>query len=91
MRGSTQFFSRLLLNSIKLLKCFPTFVQARDAIIHADEILTGGENACELWDGFAERGFGVDAHSEVGKLETKYYSVRGLITPFVGDSNSQAG
>lgn len=32
------------------------FFDARDAILKADKILTGGENGCELWSGFAERG-----------------------------------
>lgn len=37
------------------------FFDARDAIIQADEILTGGANKCELWTGFSERGLGPDA------------------------------
>jgi len=36
--------------------CAIRFFDARDAIIQADEILTKGENACELWQGFSERG-----------------------------------
>ena len=32
------------------------FFEARDGIIQADEILTGGENLCEIWEGFSERG-----------------------------------
>ncbi|GJJ14204.1 hypothetical protein Clacol_008466 [Clathrus columnatus] len=39
-----------------------SFVQARDAIIQADEMLTKGENFCALWEGFAERGLGVKAN-----------------------------
>ena len=34
----------------------PRFFDARNAIIQADEILTGGQNKCELWSGFSERG-----------------------------------
>lgn len=41
--------------------CNPTFVQARDAILDADEALTGGQNTCEIWKGFAKRGLGRDA------------------------------
>ena len=52
---------RLILNGMKLQKCSPSFFEARDAIIQADEILTGGENFCELWAGFAEKGLGPDA------------------------------
>lgn len=38
--------------------CNPNFIQARDAILDADKALTGGENACEIWKGFAKRGLG---------------------------------
>ena len=46
---------------MKLQKCSPSFFDARDAIIQADEILTGGENFCDLWAGFAEKGLGPNA------------------------------
>jgi hypothetical protein len=32
------------------------FFNARDSILGADSVITGGENKCELWSGFAERG-----------------------------------
>jgi extracellular elastinolytic metalloproteinase len=43
---------------MKLQNCDPSFFDARDAIIQADQVLTGGENYCTLWKGFAERGLG---------------------------------
>ncbi len=46
---------------MKLQTCRPSFFDARDAIIQADQVLTGGENFCLLWAGFAARGLGVDA------------------------------
>lgn len=49
---------------MKLQRCHPSFFDARDAIIQADQILTGGENLCELWKGFSERGLGPDATLE---------------------------
>jgi extracellular elastinolytic metalloproteinase len=52
---------QLLLNGMKLQICHPSFFDARDAIIQADQILTGGENFCTLWEGFAARGLGQDA------------------------------
>lgn len=52
---------QLVLNGMKLQPCNPSFFDARDAIIAADEVLTGGENYCELWAGFAQRGLGPDA------------------------------
>ncbi|KAF8966096.1 Fungalysin metallopeptidase-domain-containing protein [Flammula alnicola] len=52
---------QLVLNGMKLQTCRPSFFDARDAIIQADQVLTGGENFCTLWEGFAARGLGVDA------------------------------
>ena len=49
---------------MKLQPCRPSFFDARDAIIAADEALTGGENFCTLWKGFSERGLGPDAKVE---------------------------
>ncbi|KAI0085233.1 extracellular elastinolytic metallo proteinase [Irpex rosettiformis] len=53
--------TQLVLNGMKLQPCRPSFFDARDAIIQADEVLTGGENFCDLWVGFASRGLGPDA------------------------------
>lgn len=52
---------QLVLNAMKLQPCRPSFFEARNAIIQADELLTGGANACELWKGFSSRGLGKDA------------------------------
>jgi extracellular elastinolytic metalloproteinase len=52
---------QLVLNGMKLQPCRPSFFDARDAIIQADVLLTGGENTCELWRGFANRGLGPKA------------------------------
>ncbi|KAF1954932.1 extracellular metallo proteinase 2 [Byssothecium circinans] len=52
---------KLVLDGLALQPCNPTFLTARDAIIDADEALTGGANRCEIWRGFAKRGVGVNA------------------------------
>ncbi|CUA70933.1 hypothetical protein RSOLAG22IIIB_09207 [Rhizoctonia solani] len=52
---------QLVILGLKLQPCAPTFLSARDAIIHADQTLTGGENLCDLWAGFSSRGLGRDA------------------------------
>ncbi|CAI2173961.1 17235_t:CDS:2, partial [Funneliformis geosporum] len=52
---------QLVVDGMKLQPCRPTFITARNAIIQADEILTKGENKCEIWKGFAKRGLGVKA------------------------------
>lgn len=52
-----------VLDGLKLQPCNPTFISARDAIIQADEQNFGGENVCEIWNGFAKRGLGTNAKS----------------------------
>jgi len=54
---------RLVLDAIKLQPCSPSFVQARDAIIAADQATTGGQDYCMIWEVFARRGLGVNASS----------------------------
>ncbi|KAL2787665.1 extracellular metallo proteinase mep [Aspergillus keveii] len=51
--------------------CNPTFIQARDAILDADTVLTNGANHCEIWAGFAKRGLGRDAqYSETNRTDS---------------------
>lgn len=52
---------KLVLDAMKLQQCRPGFFESRDAIIQADQVLTGGENFCDLWLAFAEKGLGMDA------------------------------
>ncbi|KAH6647704.1 extracellular metallo proteinase MEP [Truncatella angustata] len=52
---------KLVIDGMALQPCNPNFVDARDAILDADEALTGGDNACEIWTGFAKRGLGQGA------------------------------
>ncbi|KAJ1303752.1 hypothetical protein OPQ81_008176 [Rhizoctonia solani] len=42
---------QLIINAMKTQCCNPTFLQARQEIIGADLVLTGGENHCTLWGG----------------------------------------
>ncbi len=46
----------LVMNALKLQPLNPTFMQARDAILAADELLYGGAHKLELWTAFARRG-----------------------------------
>ncbi|CAG8975503.1 hypothetical protein HYALB_00012279 [Hymenoscyphus albidus] len=52
---------KLVADAMALQPCNPTFISARDAIIDADENLTGGANVCEIWTAFAKRGVGSTA------------------------------
>jgi hypothetical protein len=59
--GGNNLAFQLVVDGMKLQPCNPTFVDARDAILLADQNLTGGANQCELWAGFAKRGLGFNA------------------------------
>jgi extracellular elastinolytic metalloproteinase len=52
---------QLVMDGMKLQPANPSFLQARDAILQADQILTGGTNFREIWTAFARRGFGLSA------------------------------
>jgi hypothetical protein len=54
---------RLVLDAMKLQPCNPSFIQARNAIISADQATTGGKDYCMIWKVFARRGLGVNASS----------------------------
>ena len=52
---------RLVTDGLNLAPSNPNFIQARDAILQADRVLTGGANLHELWEAFAKRGMGWSA------------------------------
>ncbi|KAB8231660.1 extracellular metalloproteinase [Aspergillus alliaceus] len=52
---------KLVVDAMALQPCNPNFIQARDAILDADQALTGGQNKCEIWTAFAKRGLGKGA------------------------------
>ena len=59
--GGNNLVLQLVVDGLKIQGCGPGFVRGRDAIIAADEALTGGENACIIWSTFARRGLGFSA------------------------------
>jgi hypothetical protein len=59
--GGNNLAQQLVMDGLKFQGCGPGFVVGRDAIIAADQALTGGENACIVWSSFARRGLGYSA------------------------------
>ena len=59
--GGNNLAMQLLIDGMKMQPCGPGFVDGRDAILAADLALTGGENYCAIWSGFAKRGLGFSA------------------------------
>jgi len=59
--GGNNLALQLVTDGLKMQGCGPGFVVGRDAIVAADQALTGGENACIIWASFARRGLGFSA------------------------------
>ena len=52
---------RIVLNGMKFTPTRPSYLNARDGIIQADQNLNGGANRCTIWTVFARHGMGVSA------------------------------
>ncbi|KAI8057059.1 Fungalysin metallopeptidase-domain-containing protein [Syncephalis plumigaleata] len=52
---------KIVVDALKLQVCRPNFINARDSILQAEQMLTGGKHRCEIWKAFAKRGLGEDA------------------------------
>jgi hypothetical protein len=59
--GGNNLAMQLVIDGLKLQPCSPGFVDGRDAILLADQILTAGANQCTIWKSFARRGLGFSA------------------------------
>lgn len=57
----TERAERIVLAGMKLTPCQPSFLDARDAILAAEQLLYGGVHHCLLWRAFALHGMGVGA------------------------------
>ncbi|KAJ0107480.1 extracellular elastinolytic metalloproteinase [Diaporthe amygdali] len=76
-QGARYLLLKLILDSDALMPCSANHLQARDALLQADRVLSGGTNQCAIWKGFAKRGFGQDAVRGSGS-ETR---VNGFVVP----------
>ncbi|KAI8998224.1 Fungalysin metallopeptidase-domain-containing protein, partial [Gaertneriomyces semiglobifer] len=61
---------QLLVDGLALQPCNPTFVQARDAVLQAEQTRYGGKYKCAIIKGFAKRGLGMRATSTPANDET---------------------
>lgn len=60
----------LVLNGMKFTPTRPSFLNARDGILQADQNLNGGANRCAIWTVFARHGMGVSAVGNDGTTHT---------------------
>lgn len=59
--GGNNMAMQLVIDGLKLQPCSPGFVDARDAILLADQVNYGGANQELIWRAFARRGLGFSA------------------------------
>jgi Fungalysin metallopeptidase (M36)/F5/8 type C domain/Fungalysin/Thermolysin Propeptide Motif len=67
----------LVLNGMKFTPNRPSFLNARDGILQADQNLNGGANRCAIWTVFARHGMGVSAVGNDGTTHTAATNVPG--------------
>lgn len=60
----------LVLNGMKFTPNRPSFLNARDGILQADQNLNAGANRCAIWTVFARHGMGVSAVGNDGSTAT---------------------
>lgn len=60
--GGNNIAMHLVVEALKLQPCLPGFVDGRDAILAADELLYDGFHHCLIWQAFARRGLGASAN-----------------------------
>jgi Zn-dependent metalloprotease len=68
---------RIVLNGMKFTPTRPSFLNARDGILQADQNLNGGANRCAIWAVFARHGMGVSAVGNDGTTHTAATDVPG--------------
>ena len=59
--GGNSVAMKLVTYAMKLQPCSPGFLDGRDAILKADEILYSSSHSCSIWAAFARRGMGINA------------------------------
>src|SRR6185369_2894702 len=87
--NGNQLILQLVTDGMNLSPPNPTYLQARDAILQADVVDTGGVNQSELWAAFAKRGMGVTATCPATSTTLGIHEAFDIpdalaITPFAG-------
>lgn len=77
--GGNNVAMSLVIEGLKLTPCGPGFVDGRDAILAADQLLYNGANKCLIWDVFARRGLGFSASQ--GDPDDRSDQVQAFDTP----------
>lgn len=57
---------RIVLEGMKFTPCSPSYLNARDGILQADQSINAGANRCAIWTVFARHGMGASATGNNG-------------------------
>ncbi len=68
--GGNNKVMQIVIEGLKLQSCNPGFVVGRNAILAADNSITGGVDQCMIWEVFANRGVGFNASQGLGFSRT---------------------
>lgn len=68
--GGNNIAMNLVIEALKLQPCSPGFVDTRNAILSADEVLYNGIHKCLIWKAFARRGLGFSASQGLSTSRT---------------------
>ncbi|MCY2987808.1 MAG: M36 family metallopeptidase [Planctomycetota bacterium] len=71
--GGNNVAMQLVMDAMKLQPANPSFLDARDAILLADQVSNGGANQLAIWTAFARRGMGASA-SDGGQANSQTVS-----------------
>lgn len=77
--GGNNIAMNLVMNGLKLQPCGPGFVDGRDAILQADQLLYNGVHECLIWRIFANRGLGYSA--DQGSSDDRFDQVQAFDVP----------
>ncbi len=80
---------KLVIEAMKLQPCGPGYLDARDAILAADDVLFNNAHRCLIWEAFAGRGMGFDARQgsanitgdEAAGMELPTYCQTAIVPP----------
>jgi hypothetical protein len=81
---------QIIIGGLTLQPCLPSFINARDSIIAADQSYYRGRNNCLIWKGFAKRGLGEGSSSEGSNYIESYEIPADCFEP-VETTTSQLG
>ena len=77
--GGNNIAINLVTTALKLQACNPGFIDGRDAILDADQLLYNGAHECLIWQAFADRGLGFSA--DQGSSDDRFDQIEAFDLP----------